>query len=195
MIGKVIYDLWSVSSYWTRAVLNCSQDMLLHSAARASSRESGVIWCNAHWAYCFGGTPYSTHRVWILDRKWETRVVGGLYGEIFQDLRIAWRAWGVRRYSFLVSVSGLLSCWPSVVRFRRRGVEDEVSFMIAIPVAVVAAPAKIAPADGRAMVAPADWSKAKRPPVAPPYMMDWMLAAMLPRLERVSIVGKEMIVG
>lgn len=95
----------------------------------------------------------------------------------------------------MVSVSGLLSCWPSVVRFRRRGVEDEVSFMIAIPVAVVAAPAKIAPADGRAMVAPADWSKAKRPPVAPPYMMDWMLAAMLPRLERVSIVGKEMIVG
>ena len=109
-----------------------------------------------------------------------TRVDGGLYGEIFHDLRMAWRARGVRRYS----VSFFWSPGLGFGLDRRSGSvagKSEPSFMSATPVAVVAAPVKIVPTEGKTMVAPADWSKEKIPPVAPPYMMDWTVAAILPR--------------
>jgi hypothetical protein len=64
---------------------------------------------------------------------------------------------------------------------RSSPVATDPSFVTLIPAPVAAAPAKIVPTDGKTMVAPADWSNAKRPPVAPPYTMDWMAAARLPK--------------
>ena len=51
---------------------------------------------------------------------------------------------------------------------RSSPVATDPSFVTLIPAPAAAAPAKTVPTDGKTMVAPADWSNAKRPPVAPP---------------------------